>query len=397
MASTQDIAKELFTTMLRESGMPVTQDEMQAEWDVINTAQGSLITNSSAWSPFWRLISAIVTAPALWLVSLLVGTALPNTFLRFASGAWLDIFAWGVDVLRKQATSAQGALRFTRSSAAGTITIPAGTVVESPELSGMTYAVATIAEAVIPEGQLSLDVPVQAEQPGVAYNLGPGYYSIMAKPVPGIVSVTNLADWLTSPGADVEDDEALRLRARNQFAAVGQYHHDAAYKALIAKYAGIRIDYLFFEKDGPRGPGTANCHIMIESGIPSQELIEAINAHILDSGNHGHGDDMLCMPIGALPVDLAVAVFPVTSASEERVTALLQAVEDRIRCAFRENTAFTVTRTLPLSRFSFSRLSEELHAGLPDLRSVEFGREDIVAYLQLPTLGDLSMTLGVES
>ena len=179
MASTQNIATELFTTMLRESGMPVTQEEMQAKWDAINTAQGSLITNSSAWSPFWRLISAIVTAPALWLVKLLVGTALPNTFLRFASGAWLDIFAWGVDVLRKQATSAQGVLRFTRSSGAGTLTIPAGTAVESPELSGMTYTVATSAEAVIPEGQLSIDVPVQAGQPGAAYNLGPGYYSIM--------------------------------------------------------------------------------------------------------------------------------------------------------------------------------------------------------------------------
>lgn len=397
MASTQNIAQELFTTMLRESGMPVTQEEMQAKWDAINTAQGGLITNNSAWSPFWRLVSAIVTTPAVWLVSLLVDTALPNTFLRFASGAWLDIFAWGVDVLRKQATSAQGMLRFTRASASGALTIPAGTIVESPELSGMTYAVATIAEAVIPEGQLVLDVPVQAVQPGTAYNLGPGYYSIMAKPVPGIVSVTNGADWLTSPGADVEDDEALRLRGRNQFAAVGQYHHDAAYKALVAEYAGIRIDYLFFEKDGPRGPGTANCHIMIESGIPPQEVIDAINAHVRESGNHGHGDDMRCMPIAALPLDLAVKVYPVTSASADRVEALMQAVEDRIRCAFRENTDFKVTRALPLARFSFSRLGEELHAGLPDLRSVEFGREDVVAYLQLPTLASLSVTRGVES
>ncbi len=397
MASTQDIAEELFTAMLRESGMPVTQEEMAAEWDAINAAQGSLITNNSAWSPFWRLITAIVTKPAVWLVSLLVGTALPNTFLRFASGAWLDVFAWGVDVLRKQATSAQGVLRFTRSAAAGALTIPAGTVVESPALSGMTYTVATIAEAVIPEGALYADVPVQAVQPGAAYNLGPGYYSIMSKPVPGIVSVTNLADWLTSPGADVEEDEALRLRARNQFAAVGQYHHDAAYRALITAYAGIRIDYLFFEKDGPRGPGTANCHIMIESGIPPQELVDAINAHIEDSGNHGHGDDMRCVAITAMPLDLAVTVYPVTSAGEERVEALLQAVEDRIRCAFRENSDFAVTRTLPLSRFSFSRLGEELHAALPDLRSVEFGREDIVAYLQLPTLASLAVTRGVES
>jgi len=398
MAGTKSISDELFTTMLQEAGMPVTASEMQAEWDAINAEQGSLITNNSAWSPFWRLISAIVTKPAVWLVSLLVGTALPNMFLRFASGAWLDVFAWAVDVERKAAVSAVGVVRFTRASAAGTLTIPAGTVVESPDLSGLVYSVTTAAEAVIPEGQLFLDVAVQAEKPGAAYNLGPGYYSILAKAVPGIVSVTNAADWLTTPGADVEEDDALRLRARNQFMAVGQYHHDAAYKALIGEYGGIRLDYLFFEKDGPRGPGTANCHVMIESGIPPQEFIDAINDYITASGNHGHGDDMRCMAIASLPLDLAPKVWPVTSASDDRVETLLQAVEDRIRCAFRENTSFdTVTKAMPLERFSFSRLSEELHADLPDLRSIEFGSDDVIAYLQLPVLNSLAITRGVEA
>ncbi|HEU6437425.1 MAG TPA: baseplate J/gp47 family protein [Nitratidesulfovibrio sp.] len=395
-------ARELFTLMLREAGMPVTQAEMQQQWDALNTAEGSQITNNSAWSPFWRLISAIVTAPAQWLVGLLVEHALPNTFLRFAAGVWLDVFAWGVDVKRKASATATGVVTFTRASATGALTIPAGTLVESPPINDVTYRVATVAEAVIPAGQLSLAVPVQAEQAGAAWNLGPGYYSILTKPVPGITGVTNGADWLTSPGADTEDDESLRLRARNQFAAVGQYHHDAAYRALIAEFAGVRTDYLHFEKDGPRGPGTANCHVMVESGIPPQEFIDTINAYVRASGNHGHGDDMLCMPIAAMPVALAVTVYPVTTASAARAEALRQAVENRVRCAWRENADFTMTRTLPLSRFSFSRLSEELHAALPDLQSVEFTHDgeggavgaDIVAQLQLPVLGSLTVSLG---
>ncbi|EPR43144.1 Baseplate J family protein [Desulfovibrio sp. X2] len=390
-------ANELFTGMLREAGMPVTQDEMQQAWDAINTAQGSQITNNSAWSPFWRLISAIVTAPAQWLVSLLVQHALPNVFLRYASGTWLDIYAWGVDVTRKAATSAEGTVTFTRASAVGELVIPAATAVESPDLAGMTYRVLTTAEAVIPEGQTSLDVAVQAEKPGTAYNLGPGYYSILPKPVPGVTTVANSADWLTQAGTDEEDDEALRLRCRNQFAAVGQYHQDAAYKALIVENFPLRIDYLFFEKDGPRGPGTANCHVMVESGIPPQALIDSINDFIRDSGNHGHGDDMLCMPIAPLPVTLGVTVYPVISASQERAEALRLEVENRVRCAFRENTDYTVTKVLPYSRFSFSRLSEELHAGLPDLRSVVFDREDIVALLELPQLDVLTVSLGVEA
>ena len=55
---------DLFTSMLRQAGVPVTAQDMQREWDAINTAQGSRITNDSAWSPFWRLISSMVTAPA---------------------------------------------------------------------------------------------------------------------------------------------------------------------------------------------------------------------------------------------------------------------------------------------------------------------------------------------
>lgn len=96
---------DLFTSMLRQAGVPVTAQDMQREWDAINTAQGSRITNDSAWSPFWRLISSMVTAPAQWLVSLLVEHALPNTFLRYASGQWLDVFAWGVSWGRSLAPS----------------------------------------------------------------------------------------------------------------------------------------------------------------------------------------------------------------------------------------------------------------------------------------------------
>lgn len=40
---------------------------------------------------------------------------------------------------------------------------------------------------------------------------------------------------------------------------------------------------------------------------------------------------------------------------------ILQKVENMIRCAFRENNDFNVTKTYPFSRFSFSKLGEEIH------------------------------------
>ena len=121
---------------------------------------------------------------------------------------------------------------FTRAEASGNLTIPKGTIIESPAIAGVTHRVATLRDAVIPEGQLGIEVDVRAEQAGAAANLGPGYYSILPVPVPGIVTVANGDDWLVSPGSDEETDEAFRSRARAQFQAVGQYHHDAGYRAV---------------------------------------------------------------------------------------------------------------------------------------------------------------------
>lgn len=395
MADLQKYADELFTGMVKASGMPVTAAAMRAEWERLNADENTLIRNDSSFSPFWRLITAIVTKPAQWLVTLLVKKVLPNSFLRFASGVYLDVYAWGVDLTRKGSCAARGRVRFTRASAAGETAIPAGIWIESPPINGTVYRVRTLTAAVIPAGQTSLEVAVEAEEAGEAWNLGPGYYSILPKSITGVVDVRNPEAWLDIPGADVESDESLRLRCRNQFAAVGQLHHDAAYKALIAAFAGIRIDYLFFEaRQAIRGPGTANCYVMVESGVPPLTLCESINDFIMTSGNHGHGDDLLCMPITPVPVDLTVSVYPVVEAGSERRAALLKAVEDRIRCAFRQNAEFAMTKTLPLARFSFSRLADELHDALPDLKSVEFHRgEDLVATLNLPVLENLDIAL----
>lgn len=392
-----DQSEQLYTTMLKEAGVPVTEEAMQARWDAINAEQGSLITNDSAWSPFWRLISAIVTAPCKQLVKLLITTALPNLFLRHASGQWLDVYAWGVDLARKPAVASIGVITFTRESAAGQLTIPAGTVISTAKINGAVYRVAVDAETTIPDGTLAIDVAVTAEATGSAYNLGPGYYSILPVPVPGISSAVNGADWLTTPGADEEEDEPLRLRCRNQFSAVGQYHHDAAYRALIAAFAGIRTDYIWFEKGtAPRGPGSANGFIMIDSGPAPQAFVDTINAHIVDDGEHGHGDDLVCFPMPTDVFDLATTVYPQPNLSEERVFTLLTAVENRIRYAFRENSDFDdMTRTWPFSRFSFSQLDRELHAALPDLLSVEFNRQaDIVSEMNLATLGTLAVAKG---
>lgn len=388
--------RKIFTAMLQDAGVPVTEEAMQQRWNTINSEQGGIIQNDSKWSPFWRLITAVVTEPCKQLVKLLVEHALPNVFLRYASNTWLDLYAWGVDVERKAGVKAQGQLVVTRTVSTGVLFIPAGTVVESPPINGYVYRLVSDADVTIADGQLTGLLPVTAEQIGNAYNLGPSYYSILPVAITGVASVTNNADWLHVSGADTEEDEPLRLRCRNQFSAVGQYHHDAAYTAEISSFAGIRPDYLFFEHDAPRGAGSANCYVMIETGVPTQDVVDTINTHIFDTGNHGHGDDLRCFPMPTTAVPQTVTVHPVAHLSDEKQEALRVGVENMVRCAFRENTDFTVSKTWPLGRFSFSRLSDELHSQFVDLQSVEFSRDDIVSELTLPMLSTLRVLLGAE-
>ncbi|WP_319780790.1 baseplate J/gp47 family protein [Maridesulfovibrio sp.] len=384
-----------YREMLKEAGVPTTEAEMNQIWKDLNTEQGSLIQNDSKWSPFWKLMNAIVTQPSKWLVDLLAETALPNTFLKTASGIWLDIFAWGVDLKRKEATAARGMLQFTRVNSVGSLTIPAGTVIETPSISGYVYRLITAEEATAADGELFLDVPATAEQTGSAYNLGPGYYSILPRPIPGIAAVKNEREWQTVPGADQEKDEPFRLRCQNQFSAVGQYHHDAAYTADIALFAGIRTDYIYFEHGAPRGPGSANAFIMIDSGQPSHDFVDAINSYIRDNGHHGHGDDMLCFPMPLIALNFGVTVYPVANLTDEKKEALRQSVEDFIRCAFRENSNYEVTKVFPFSRFSLSLLDRELHDYFPDLLSIEFNRTgDILSNMDLPRLDSLTVELG---
>jgi uncharacterized phage protein gp47/JayE len=382
--------------MVIDAGIPTTSEGLQTKWQELVAAEDVQIANASNWSPFWRLIAAIVTVPAQWLVDFLISYALPSSFLLHSTGQRLDLLAWAVDVERKPATRTTGLMLFTKADAGTDTVIEAGVVVATQPINGVVYRVVTTGQTSIPAGSLTGLVQVEAESAGAAYNLGTGYFSVLIEPIAGIAFVTNVAEWILTAGADTESDDALRLRCRNQFSAVGQYHHDAAYRADIALFAGIKTDYVWFEHGAPRGPGSANAYIMIDSGAPSQAFVDGINDYIQTEGHHGHGDDMLCLPMPLSPYGLTVTVYYDSFLPADRQATLQTAVTDIVRCAFRENQTYAgVTRTMPFTRFSFSRLAEELHDLLPDLRSVAFSLPDIASSMELATLGTLVVNIEV--
>ena len=384
-----------FKKVIADAGIPTTEAALKAEWEKEVEAQGAKVANTSSYSPFWRVMTALVTKPVLWMLDFLCMTVLPNFFVKTAVDAWLDTLAWAVNVERKGATKAQGKLLFTRAVPDGVLQLEKGIVVQSAAINGNVYQLVTTAPATFQQGQLQLDVPVEAIEAGSGFNLAPGYYAILPVPIPGIVQVVNKDGWLASPGADPEPNDQLRLRVRNQFSAVNQWHTDAVYRAMISAFPGVRPDGVYFEHGAPRGPGSANAYILFDAGVPADTYLQQINAHIRDQGNHGHGDDLLAMVMPEVPATVTLWLWPKPNLSAERINALVKEVELFVRAAFRESTAtdYQPTLTYPQSRFSYSRLSEELHQQFADIASLRFlPGQDIISGLNIPRLGQLKVT-----
>lgn len=384
-----------FKQALTDAGIPTTEEGLRQAWEAEVVAQGSELSNTSTWSPFWRVVTALVTKPVMWILDFFIATVLPNFFVKTAEDAWLDMLAWGVNVERKGATKAKGFLLFTRVAAGGALEVAAGTVVQSAAINGHVYQLVTTAVGTFTDGVMQLLIPVEAVDVGSGFNLAPGYYAVLPVPIPGIAQVVNADGWLTTPGADREPNDELRLRARNQFSAVNQWHTDAVYRAMISAFPGVRPDGVYFEHGAPRGPGSANAFVLFDADVPATTYLEQINAHIRDQGNHGHGDDLLVMVMPETLHALSVTLWPRSTLTEAQRQTLRDDTELFIRAAFRESTSddYQPTLTLPQSRFSFSRLGEELHQQFPGIESLHFDNDDILSELNIPRIQSLEVLL----
>lgn len=383
-----------FEQVLRDSGMPTTEDEINTAFKTI-VKDENFVTNTSRMSPFWRLIQKIVSTPVLWLKDVLTDVVLTNMFVATATGPMLRLLAWAVNIEAKPASAAAGVIRFYKTTAANAVTINAGTLIQTERINGVVYALAVDQDSTLPAGVESGLVAVTATGNGTGYNLAPGYFRILPVAVTGIASVVNEDDWLTTPGADEETDDELRDRTRNQFNLVGNYHTDAIYRSMIASVVGLSIDRIFFLHDAPRGPGTANAYLLLDSGETSQPFIDAVNDYINSQGHHGHGDDLQCFAMPDTSHTLAVTVYVLSkeNMTPEELAELQSGVTNLIRCAFRENANYEVKKTWPYARFSFSNLGRELHKAFPVIDSLSFSLTDIISELSVPRLAALTVEI----
>jgi uncharacterized phage protein gp47/JayE len=380
-----------FEDVLKDNGVPTTEEEITAKFREVLAESGSTIANDSNYSPFWRLISAIATKPFLWLVQLLIKTVMPQFFLKTVGESFIELWGDSYNCPRKQSQFLKGRVVFTRANTAGTFTVPAGTIVYTDLINNTVYKVITDVEAIFQDGEVGLIVSVTSEKAATAYNLEAGYFSKCD--VDGI-SVTNPNDWIDQVGADIEEIEAYRARIRNAFNTLSHYHTDGVYKFLISSWVGVQSDKIWFQHDAPRGPGTANAYILFDLNAPAQSYLETINRQISTEGYHGHGDDVVAYNMPETERDLITTLYFSDTLLSEEKEAKKEEVHNIIYAAFRGNAAYDVTKTAPFSRFSFTNLAGEIYDLVDGIEDIEFNLNSIVSEMSIPVLSSLSVVEG---
>jgi len=247
--------------------------------------------DKSEGSFIWDSLSP--AAIELALAAIWAQQVLERGFVQTTFGAYLDLRAEEYGITRRPAVAAAGTVTFTGTQ--GTI-IPAGTRVSTPSTETVPAVIfETTQEAAIGAGG-SVDVSIQAIEPGISGNVVPETITLLVEPLTGISAVVNSN--ATSGGLDEEDDESLRARILELAHEDEGDGNKADYEIWAKEVSGVGyvlVDPLW------RGPGTVRVIILDQDGnIPTPELVAATQDY-LDPESQGIG-------LGRAPIGAKVTV-----------------------------------------------------------------------------------------
>lgn len=194
------------------------------------------------------------------------------------------------------------------SAATGTVRFPgtAGTVIPSGQqafTSAGTYYVTT--EAATVSGAGTVDVAAQASTTGAAGNVDAGTSLTVNAPPAGLAATATIVSM--TGGADIETTSELLERLLLRLSEEAQGGNATDYKRWALSVSGVSRVYVF---DCRRGAGTVDVVPLPSSGLPSAELLAAVQA-VIDEHR----------PVGMRSTSPALALAPTEKAVD--VTGVL--------------------------------------------------------------------------
>ena len=145
---------EIFKQELINAGIPVERKEIEALWQK-HVEQGEFsVSNTSTFSPFFRLQKSIMVEPAEQLINALITQVMPNSFVLLAQNEWLEQHGKARKTDKLDAVVAQGRITISRGDSDTALVLPAGTVVESLPINGQVYRVRTLFDQPFSVGEI---------------------------------------------------------------------------------------------------------------------------------------------------------------------------------------------------------------------------------------------------
>ena len=244
-----------------------------------------------------------------------------QAFPQTAVGENLDRQGQLRGLSRNGGACAEGEIVFAIPSALqADLTIEAGTVCCTAGLQRFI----TTEPGVIAAGQTECAVPAVAELPGEAGNVAEHTVTVLTLAPAGVTACTNPAAFFG--GSDAEEDEHFRARILSTYANLPNGANAEWYRMRAMDHDGVASATVL-----PRihGIGTVGVVIAAEEGVPSQELLDAVNES-LQAAREIAVDVTVTGP-EVIPVQLAgtltpkagVSFFAAKEAAEQAVRTLL--------------------------------------------------------------------------
>lgn len=244
-----------------------------------------------------------------------------QAFPQTAEGEYLDYHARMRGLERKEKTAAGGVVRFLAAEAReSNRVIPQGTVCMTAGL----VRFATTRQAILPAGELSVDVPVEALTLGAAGNVAAGTIVSMAVAPVGILACTNPE--ACAGGSDEESDEELRQRILDTFQRLPNGANAAFYEQEALSFDEVAAAAVL---PRPRGVGTVDVVVASQAGLPGEELLQELGEYFRK--RREIAVDVQVRAPRTSTVDVAIQVAAREGADAEQVKA---AVEQALREQF---------------------------------------------------------------
>ena len=113
-----------------------------------------------------------------------------------------------------------------------------------PDVNGVELKYYVTDETVIPAGEQTGKVLVEAEQTGTAYNLPADKITVSMIHLDGVSSINNEENWLYEEGADIEDLESLRERCLEAWSELAERTTASKLKSVAKAVPGV-LDVCF--------------------------------------------------------------------------------------------------------------------------------------------------------